>query len=151
MPDIMAKAFMPHGVSWRRLPLQGGASTGPEDEICRIVTPNPPGDEKMISLPLDELLPIVMRHLEKWECARVLMEHEVVEIGEGEGCAWVDVKTQEGDKRFEATFVVGCDGANSTVRKKMFDGRFPGSTWEKQIVATNVSDDPEEEYRSLAC
>ena len=44
MPDIMKRAFVPHGVAWRRLPKDGGATIGPEDEICRIVTPNEPGE-----------------------------------------------------------------------------------------------------------
>jgi 2-polyprenyl-6-methoxyphenol hydroxylase-like FAD-dependent oxidoreductase len=39
----------------------------------------------------------------------------------------------------EGDYVVGCDGANSTVRRKLFGEMvFPGFTWDEQIVATNV-------------
>ena len=130
MEDILKQAYLPHGVSWRHI---GGA------EICRIETTNPPGDEKMISLPLDELLPIIADHLSRHSNAKVLLNHEVTKIGEEADRAWVDVTTPEGGKRLEATYVVGCDGGNSTIRKLLFDGRFPGFTWDKQIVATNVS------------
>jgi 2-polyprenyl-6-methoxyphenol hydroxylase-like FAD-dependent oxidoreductase len=38
----------------------------------------------------------------------------------------------------EADYVVGCDG-DSIVRRKLFGEMvFPGFTWDKQIVATNV-------------
>jgi 2-polyprenyl-6-methoxyphenol hydroxylase-like FAD-dependent oxidoreductase len=39
----------------------------------------------------------------------------------------------------EGDYVVGCDGANCTVRRRLFgEMEFPGFTWEEQIVATNV-------------
>jgi len=64
---------------------------------------------------------------------------KVVAVGgtqEGEEEAWVET---EGGRRFEADFVVGCDGGNSGVRRLVL-GRegFEGFTWGEQIVATNV-------------
>ena len=64
--------------------------------------------------------------------------------------AWVDVEVLGGEerngdvdarrKRYEADFVVGCDGGNSAVRKLLVGkGGFEGFTWDEQIVATNVS------------
>lgn len=57
--------------------------------------------------------------------------------GEGDESAWVET---ESGQRFEAEFVVGCDGGNSAVRRLVL-GRegFEGFTWGEQIVATNVS------------
>lgn len=130
MGDIMKKAFVPDGVAWRFLDGK---------EICSIYPPNPEGDETMISLPLDELLPIMMEHLARQPSAKVLMNHEVVSIGQDDHHAWVNVTTPEGEKKFEATYIVGCDGANSKIRRELFGGSFPGFTWDKQIVATNVS------------
>ena len=79
----------------------------------------------------------------------VSWEHKVVGAGEddgvkgageeGEGRAWVDVEVKGGGKkRVRGDYVVGCDGANSAVRKALFGEVFPGFTWEEQIVATNV-------------
>lgn len=42
-------------------------------------------------------------------------------------------------KSHEADYIVGCDGANSIVRRNLFgDMVFPGFTWDKQIVATSM-------------
>lgn len=131
MEDIMQKAFVPDGVAWRVM-------GEPFQEVCTLAAENPPGKETMISLPLDELLPIMAAHLSKFPHGTVLFEHEVLEIGQNEGKAWVDVKTPEGEKRMEADYVVGCDGANSIIRRQLFGNEFPGFTWDKQIVATNA-------------
>ena len=48
----------------------------------------------------------------------LLWGHAAVDAGQDAGGAWVDIEsTAEGTRhRVEATYVVGCDGANSTVR-----------------------------------
>jgi 2-polyprenyl-6-methoxyphenol hydroxylase-like FAD-dependent oxidoreductase len=134
MEDVMKTAFVPDGVSWRSL--------GEErrfEEICRIPADNSPGAETIISLPLDQLLPLMTEHLSRYPTGKVLLNHEVLSIGQNQDTAWVDVKTPEGETRFQADYIVGCDGANSIVRRKLFGNDFPGFTWDKQIVATNVS------------
>ncbi|KUI53402.1 Para-nitrophenol 4-monooxygenase [Cytospora mali] len=133
MEDIMKRAFVPDGATWRYL---GGEKN--MEKICTVHAHNPPGAETMISLPLDELLPLMAEHLSRYPSAKVLLSHQVVSIGQNENKAWVDVRTPDGDKRFEADYIVGCDGANSKVRRELFGDNFPGFTWDKQIVATNV-------------
>lgn len=92
-----------------------------------------------MSLPLDALLPLLQSHLDRYENARTLLQHEVLALGQDDEWAWIDVKTPEGEKRMYATYAVGCDGANSKVRRELFGpGKFPGKTWDVQIVATNV-------------
>lgn len=133
MEDIMKKAFVPDAVSWR---IMGE----PFEQVCKIKSDNPPGNETIISLPLDELLPLMVDHLSRYPAGKVLLNHEVVSIGQDDNKAWVNVQTPEGEKRLEADYVVGCDGANSKVRRELFGNNFPGFTWDKQIVATNASD-----------
>lgn len=137
MEDIMKNAFVPDGVSWRILEAAGGEKTF--EKVCTLAAENPPGQETHVSLPLDELLPLMNDHLARHPSGKVLLSHEVVSLGQDEDKAWVDVKTPDGEKRMEADYVVGCDGAPSKVRRELFGNEFPGFTWDKQIVATNVS------------
>ncbi|KAL0943770.1 Para-nitrophenol 4-monooxygenase 1 [Colletotrichum truncatum] len=65
-------------------------------------------------------------------------EHQVVGLGQDKDQAWVDVETPKGRQRIEADYIVGCDGANSAVRKGLFGEEYPGWTWDTQIVATNT-------------
>ena len=129
MEDIMKQAFVPDGVTWRHID---------GTPICTIQSSNPHGQETMISLALDELLPIMAEHVGRHPSAKVCLEHEVLAIGQDDQRAWVNVKTPAGEQRLEADYIVGCDGANSFVRRALFGSSFPGFTWDKQIVATNV-------------
>lgn len=58
------------------------------------------------------------------------------------GKAWVKAKTTSGTTEIlKADYIVACNGANSTLRKLLFGSgpdAFPGFTWDKQIVATNI-------------
>jgi 2-polyprenyl-6-methoxyphenol hydroxylase-like FAD-dependent oxidoreductase len=64
----------------------------------------------MISLPLDELLPLIGSHLDKQPTAKIFWSHKAISLGQDENEAWVDVETPEGNKKFYATYIVGCDG-----------------------------------------
>ncbi|KAH8886972.1 FAD binding domain-containing protein [Thozetella sp. PMI_491] len=70
--------------------------------------------------------------------ATIQWEHKVVDIGQDDGKAWAEVETKEGTKTIEADYIVGCDGANSQIRKCLFGNDFPGFTWDSQIIATNT-------------
>ncbi len=45
--------------------------------------------------------------------------HQVVDVGERDGLAWVKVESPSGSYTFEAGWAVGCDGANSQVRNSL--------------------------------
>lgn len=93
-------------------------------------------------LPVGELSQLILGVLQEKGCGDVRWGERVVEVGDQEGVAWVVVESGEGGRkvRYEADFVVGCDGGASGVRRCLFgSGNFPGFTWEQQIVATNVS------------
>lgn len=72
----------------------------------------------------------------RWEC-------EVSEVGIE---VWVRVRgkgvrggKKGGEETVRGDWIVGCEGANSGVRRSLFGSSFPGKTWDAQIVATNVS------------
>ncbi|KAG4418757.1 hypothetical protein IFR04_008119 [Cadophora malorum] len=130
MDDVRAAGFHPDSVVWRKL--DGTVLAGLDATIFE-------GEpDRMTCLPLDKLGAILYRHLEKQETARVEWGSKVMDIGQDEDKAWVEVEKADGRKRFEADYVVGCDGANSQVRRCLFGKSFPGKTWDEQIVATNT-------------
>lgn len=133
VPDILAKGFMPNGITWRKL-----------DGTVLIHLPTSmikdQSNHQVVCLPLDQLGEILSDHLRRQPNARVSWKHKVVGVGQRDGEAWVDVETPDGKQRQYAFYVIGCDGANSQVRRSLFgDEDFPGWTWNKQIIATNVS------------
>ncbi|KFY95304.1 hypothetical protein V500_02857 [Pseudogymnoascus sp. VKM F-4518 (FW-2643)] len=96
-------------------------------------------DDRLTCLPLDKLGRVLSDHLKAQPTSSIKWQHKVTSIGQDAGKAWVLVETPEGPKRFEADYIVGCDGANSQLRRSLFgDLNFPGKTWDEQIVATNV-------------
>lgn len=162
LPEIKSRGLTLNTMCWRKL--DGAMIAGldasvllDEDGRGNIKELDDDGMEgldcRTVSLPLQDLLRLMYKRLQTFHHATVLFEHRVVEIGEGteaggSTAAYVVVETRPADglvqkKRFEGDYVVGCDGANSAVRKLLLgDGEkgLPGFTWEqRQIVATNVS------------
>ena len=141
VPDMKAEGFIPDTVCWRKLDGTRIAGIGFGARSSEKL-----GAERIVCLPLSKLGAIMVRHLKEYEdsgMVRVRWGSRVTNLGQDEGHTWVEVEGKEGGtERFEAQYVVGCDGANSVVRRTLFgkgDAGFPGKTWEEQIVATNVS------------
>ncbi|KAK3346061.1 hypothetical protein B0T25DRAFT_571222 [Lasiosphaeria hispida] len=142
LDTVQAEGFFPNGVSWRRL------DDAPKTRLVALRAPEPaPGEEadeafryRMVCLPLHRLGKILEEAVAGQPTAAIRYGYKVVELGQDEGRAWVKVETPEGTTETrEADYVVGCDGANSIVRRRLFgDWVYPGFTWDKQIVATNV-------------
>ncbi|KAH6649324.1 hypothetical protein F5144DRAFT_634524 [Chaetomium tenue] len=64
---------------------------------------------------------------------------KVVGVGQDAEGAWCEVEVEgKGREVVRGDYVVGCDGANSAVRKSLFGEEFPGFTWDAQIIATNT-------------
>jgi 2-polyprenyl-6-methoxyphenol hydroxylase-like FAD-dependent oxidoreductase len=89
-----------------------------------------------ILYPVEKLTRLLLEELGKQPSATVYWNHKVLSVGQDESSAWVDV---ENGARLKADFVVGCDGATSSVRKALFGSSFPGKTWDKIMVGINVS------------
>ncbi|KIW73075.1 hypothetical protein PV04_01222 [Phialophora macrospora] len=129
--DLRAQGFQPDGVCWRKL--DGTYLAGLN---AKVLADDP---DRMVCLPLNRLGKILMDHISRQPTATVSWGYEVKSIGQDEDKAWVTVQTAEGEKTLSAKYIIGCDGANSQVRRSLFgDWEFPGKTWDEQIVATNT-------------
>ncbi|KAJ9634990.1 hypothetical protein H2204_005945 [Knufia peltigerae] len=130
LPEVRERGYVvADGVSWRRL---DGSLIG------RMDASKVPYDRRLHGLPLGKLLALTREHLDRRPNAKIHYLHKVTRLEQGQDKAKVYVDTPEGEKVFEADYIVGCDGANSTVRRALFGDEFPGYTWPEQIVATNV-------------
>jgi 2-polyprenyl-6-methoxyphenol hydroxylase-like FAD-dependent oxidoreductase len=77
-----------------------------------------------------------MEHAQKLG-VEVLFEHEVIALEDGADGVTVTARTADGEKIFRAGWLIGADGARSTVRK-LAGIDFPGHTWPERFIATNV-------------
>lgn len=129
--DVRKQGFIPNGVTWRDIngKVLGGLAMDPL-----------PAENKMLCLPLNKLMVIIKEHLDQQPNVEVKWSYKVVKIDQDDNEARITVETPEGEKTLAADYIVGCDGANSQIRRSLFgDWEFPGRTWDEQIVATNVS------------
>lgn len=135
LEDVKARGLTPKGFAWRKMDTTFIAGMKldvlPEDYPY-----------KMQVLPLDRLGKLLYEHIQRQPTATVKWSHRVVKVGQDQGKAWVDVDTPSGSYHSEADYVIGCDGASSTVRRELFGPEYPGETLNAQIIATNVRDLP---------
>lgn len=132
LDDVKARAFQPNTMAWRK----------PDTDMVAQFRLDCVADDRkrhaMIVLPLNQLGEILYEHIQRQPTARVRWAHTVVRVRQGEDMAWVDCKTPGGLQRFEADYVLGCDGASSTVRRELFGPGYPGETLNAQLIATDV-------------
>ena len=83
------------------------------------------------------LAELVMAHLARLPHTRVLWNHTVKALAQDEAGVRLSVDTEQGEVRFSAEWVVGTDGARSTVRQ-LVGLPFEGMTWPDRFVATNI-------------
>ncbi|KAJ5678789.1 hypothetical protein N7462_007033 [Penicillium macrosclerotiorum] len=93
---------------------------------------------RMVVLPLDRLGQLLYEHIQRQPTATVKWSHRVIRVGQDNDKAWVEIETPTGTQTSEADYVIGCDGASSTVRRELFGPEYPGETLDAQIIATNV-------------
>ncbi|KPI34748.1 Para-nitrophenol 4-monooxygenase [Cyphellophora attinorum] len=137
--ELRAAGQTPTRVSWRK---RDGEVLAKLD----VRYPKRTQDQTLV-LPVGDLTAILHQILLKEATATVEFNHEVTGIREESGKAILDVdihgvKNGEHDKShtiYEADFVVGCDGARSTIRRSLFGRDFPGITWDRPLIATNVT------------
>lgn len=131
LDDIQAEGLICRKFCWRKL--DGEVIAGLDSTILDGTL------DQVTCLPLNHVSRIILKHVLEQPTAKVSWGHNVVDIGQTEREAWVEVDTRKGKKRLSADYIVGCDGARSIVRRKLFEADdFPGHTLDEQIVATNV-------------
>lgn len=134
MEEVRRRGISPTTMYWRR-PEDFSVITGMDTAVLDDVDGLDCRTACLVLQDLDQLM--LDRFVEHG--GEVKWNHKVVSTGQDGEKAWVDVETPEGNIRVEADYLVGCDGAASAVRRSLFGTEYPGFTWDKQIVATNVS------------
>jgi 2-polyprenyl-6-methoxyphenol hydroxylase-like FAD-dependent oxidoreductase len=86
------------------------------------------------------LAELVMRHLARLPHARVLWNHRLAGLEQDGDGVRLSVETPDGPRQFTADWVIGSDGARSTVRT-LLDIPFEGHTWPERFVACNIDYD----------
>lgn len=114
-------------------------------------------EDRMVVLPLGTMVQILWEHVE-WKFGvngsegkgliDVRFNHKVLTTRQDTSQAWVDVEisspsegNQEPKKttsRLSAPYLIGCDGASSTVRHSLFGKSWPGQTWPCRFIVQNV-------------
>ena len=75
--------------------------------------------------------------LKDYEGCEVLMQHRVTEIIQDESGVTVEVESPQGRKRLEGSYMIGCDGGRSQVRKSM-NVTFDGFTYEERFLVLST-------------
>lgn len=84
------------------------------------------------------LAELVMKHLARLPHTQVLWGHKVTALSQSDDKAVLTVETPDGIKDMSANWVIGTDGARSTMRRLM-GLEFEGYTWPDRFVATNIA------------
>jgi FAD binding domain len=80
---------------------------------------------------------VILKHLQQYDNAKVLWNHKVVGIEQDKETVTAICETENGQVKVTGQYLVGADGARSTVRK-LIGCTFDGFTYDKMVVATNV-------------
>lgn len=76
---------------------------------------------------------IILKHIEKTKCGKVLFDHEFMGATQDKKKVKVSVKTPNGEAEFNCKYLIGCDGAFSRVRENLGLG-FDGKTYEDRFL-----------------
>ena len=93
-----------------------------------------------------ELTRLIQKLLEENNCAQILFGHELTGFEECEDHVQISVRTDEKDIKLAGSFLIGCDGARSKVRKEA-GIEFEGFTYEEKFLVIGT-DFPFEEIFS---
>jgi len=104
------------------------------NDVLRSVTPRPYN----VLLGQDKLAAIALRHLQGHQNASVLWNTRVDGLTQDGDGVMLELDAPDGPRTLRTGWVVGADGASSTVRRAIHGETFDGITWPERFVATNV-------------
>ena len=141
LPEIRRDGYMPDQICWRKL--DGTRIAGFDRTVCHDGGLDGNG---LTVYPVGQMCELLERELKARAGISIRWGSNVVAIktglGDGDSSATVDAEEKGQVKTYEANYVVGTDGGNSTIRRLMFGKRnFPGFSWGEQVVATNTEYD----------
>jgi 6-hydroxy-3-succinoylpyridine 3-monooxygenase len=87
-----------------------------------------------------QLAEIALSRITKLSNTAVRFNSRVVDLSQDESGVSVSVQTPSGPEELRSRWLIGADGAGSTVRR-LLDLPFEGMTWPERFVATNVFHD----------
>lgn len=132
LDDVRAKGLIPGNICWRKLDHSIVAEMRDSSQVN-----NP---DALTVLPLGDLDRILQKHAESYSNVQIYFDHTVQTVEQNETSASVSGTKAEGTSfKFEGDYVCGTDGGQSTIRKNLFGRRFDGFSWDRQLIATNVS------------
>ncbi len=139
LPEIRRDGYVPNNVCWRKL--DGTRLAGIDWTVNH--QEGLAGDFITVYA-VGEMCGLLERELKSRASISIRGGSKVTAIKSGlaseDDHAVVEVEENGQTKEYSADYIVGTDGGNSTVRRLVFGSRkFPGFSWEEQIVATNVS------------
>ena len=98
--------------------------------------------DRMTILPLAQIIEIIYRHCtEKYKhLIDIKFNQKVADVGQDNVAAWAVVEAEESGERtrYEADYLVGCDGSRSVVRHALFGREWPGITHDCHLLVQNV-------------
>jgi len=83
------------------------------------------------------LAEIALRRLAEFPHTRIRFNTRLTQLDQGPDGVTLQVMTPDGTEEMRAKWVIGADGAGSTVRRQLALG-FDGMTWPERFVATNL-------------
>lgn len=88
-----------------------------------------------------KLSKVLARHLDKLDNVEIRFSTKLVGCTQDEGGIKASLEGPNGPETLEGDYLIGADGATSTVRKDILGYNFFGITWPKRYVALNVNID----------
>lgn len=101
-------------------------------------TSDPTFVDRSVILPVHLLAGLLYEELSKLDNAKVHWGCKYIGHTQDDSHVLVEAERNGKTEKFDADFMVGCDGGRSSVRRALFNDSFPGKTWDVQIVAMNL-------------